>query len=33
MPEDGSTGAFAFSDKIGGFAGYSNQGLKTKRVD
>jgi hypothetical protein len=26
-------GAFAFADEIDGFTGYTNQGLKTKRVD
>jgi hypothetical protein len=28
-----SKDAFGFSDEIDGFAGYSNQGLKTKRAD
>jgi hypothetical protein len=29
----GSIGPFDFSDEIDGFAGYTNQGLKTKRAD
>lgn len=34
-PRDESTaaGTFGFADEIEGFAGYSNQGLKTKRAD
>ncbi len=31
--EDTPAGAFAFADEIDGFTGYTNQGLKTKRVD
>jgi hypothetical protein len=34
-PQDETTaaGTFGFADEIEGFAGYSNQGLKTKRAD
>jgi hypothetical protein len=34
-PRDEATaaGTFGFADEIEGFAGYSNQGLKTKRAD
>lgn len=34
-PREGATtaGTFGFADEIEGFAGYSNQGLKTKRAD
>lgn len=28
-----SSDGFGFSDEVDGFAGYSNQGLKTKRAD
>jgi hypothetical protein len=29
----GPTGPFDFSDEVDGFAGYTNQGLKTKRAE
>jgi len=31
--DDSPAGTFGFADEIDGFAGYSNQGLKTKPAD
>jgi hypothetical protein len=31
--DDSPAGAFGFADETNGFAGYSNQGLKTKPAD
>ncbi len=33
MRDDSAPGTFGFADETEGFAGYSNQGLKTKPVD